>query len=259
MKTWIKYTLLSICGTFILACIVCAFIAGQKDRGEIICRQIRVVVTDSTENRFISPEKIKRDLQKEHGQIIGIPIDSLDLKKIEAIIDSKTAVYKSQAYTTRDSALNIEISQRKPIVRFQKGQTGFYADKDGYVFPLQASFTSHVQIVDGNIPINICNGQKGEINDPKEKEWLLQTVELINYIENDKNWKRIIVQIHVNQNGDIVLVPREGQERFIFGKPVEIGQKFEKMKKYYTAIIPKVGSGQYKTVDLRFRGQIICK
>ena len=259
MKNWIKYTLLSVCGALILACIVCAFVAGRKDRGEIICRHIRVTVVDSTENRFIAPGKIKKDLQKEYGKIIGMPIDSLDLSRIEAIIDSKTAVYKSQAYATKDSALNIEISQRKPIVRFQKGSVGFYADKDGFIFPLQSSFTSHVLIVDGNIPISTNKTCQGEITDPVEKEWLHKTVGLINHIENDKDWKRIIVQIHVDKNEDIILVPRDGKERFVIGKPTDIVEKFEKMKKYYTAIIPKAGSEQYKVVDLRYKGQIICK
>ena len=87
----------------------------------------------------------------------------------------------------------------------------------------------------------------------------LKTVGLINHIENDKDWKRIIVQIHVDKNEDIILVPRDGKERFVIGKPTDIVEKFEKMKKYYTAIIPKAGSEQYKVVDLRYKGQIICK
>ena len=259
MKNWIKYTLLSVCGGLIFACIVCAFIAGQKGRGEIICKRINIIVTDSTENHFISPGNIKQDLLNEHKRIIGLPIDSIDLKTIEAIIDSKTAVYKSQAYTTKDSTLNIEITQRKPIVRFQKGSIGFYADKDGYVFPLQSSFTSHVLIVDGNIPINVNNGQKGAIQDPKENEWLQNTVKLVNHIEDDKDWKKMVVQIHVNEDGDLILVPREGQEIFVLGKPVNIESKFDKIKKYYTAVIPKAGSKKYKVIDLRYKGQIICK
>ena len=130
MRQWTKYILLSVCGALISACIVCAYVAGRKSRSGIICRHIKVFVNDSTENRFISPEKIKKDLQKEQGKIIGTPIEEINLQEIESIIDNKTAVYKSQVYTTKDSTLVIEISQRKPIVRFQNGANGFYADKD---------------------------------------------------------------------------------------------------------------------------------
>ena len=102
-------------------------------------------------------------------------------------------------------------------------------------------------------------GQKGKIKDSKEKEWLQNTVNLVNYIESNKDWKRMIVQIHVNQSGDFILVPRDGQEKFLIGKPVDIESKFDKIKKYYTAIIPKAGSKKYKVIDLRYKGQIICK
>ena len=78
-------------------------------------------------------------------------------------------------------------------------------------------------------------------------------------IEEDDEWKRLIVQIHVNQEGDMILVPREGEEKFLIGKPEKAEEKLDKLKKYYTAIIPKVGKDRYKHIDLRFKGQIICK
>jgi cell division protein FtsQ len=259
MKQIGKYILLGACGVIILACIICSVILGKVNRGQIVCRKIEVVVSDSLDNRFISADHIRQTLVKEYGKIIGEPLDSIDLNKIESIVDSKSAVYKSQVYTKKDSSLNIEITQRKPIVRFQKGKLGFYADKDGYIFPLQSTFTAHVQIVDGNIPITFTSDHKGEISDPKEREWFLKTINLVNMIEEDDEWKRLIVQIHVNQEGDMILVPREGEEKFLIGKPEKAEEKLDKLKKYYTAIIPKVGKDRYKHIDLRFKGQIICK
>ena len=82
---------------------------------------------------------------------------------------------------------------------------------------------------------------------------------LVNYIENSKTWKGKIVQIHIEQNGDIVLVPRKGQETIVLGQPTEIEDKFERLARYYTAIIPEKGEKTYKRVDLRYRGQIVCR
>ena len=259
MKKTLKYILLGICGALIIACIVCAFIAGHESRKEILCKRINIIVADSLENRFINPDKIKKDIRKEYGNVVGMPLDSIDLSKVEEIVDGKTAVFKSQAYTTKDSTLNIEIKQRKPVVRFQKGRTGFYADKEGYIFPLQTSFTSHVLIIDGNIPINMNCVQTGQIDDSEGKDWFHKTIALVNYIESDTEWKKAIVQININKNNDIVMVPRDGQEKFIFGQPDDIEHKFEKLRKYYTAIVPKAGKDTYKVIDLRFKGQIVCK
>ena len=36
-------------------------------------------------------------------------------------------------------------------------------------------------------------------------------------------------------------------------------EKFRKMEKYYTHIVPAKGEGHYKHVNLKFKGQIVCK
>ena len=92
-----------------------------------------------------------------------------------------------------------------------------------------------------------------------EKAWIEKIMGLVNYIEASDEWRNMIVQIHVTENTDLILIPREGRERFVFGQPEDIAEKFERMKKYYTAVIPEKGSDKYKEVDLRFKGQIICR
>lgn len=259
MNKVLKYVLLSVSGVLIAACIICAAFYGKAQRGQIICRKIEVCVKDSMDIRFITSDEIKKSIRREYGKCIGKVLDSIDLVTIEKLIDSKSAVLKSQVYTTKDSTLHVDVTQRKPLVRFQQGNSGFYADADGYVFPLQSTYAPHIQIVDGSIPVRVAEGHKGEIENPKSRKWLMDMIEMIKYIENDPDWKKIIVQIHVNDDKDLVLVPREGQEKFIFGYPDRLEEKFGKFRKYYTAVVPKAGRDRYKVVDLRFNGQIVCK
>lgn len=259
MKKIIKYILLGIGGTLILACMVCAFIVGRYERSGILCRGIEVNVIDSMENRFITAAQVKKIVDKEYGKYTGIAIDSIDLHKMEEIIDSKTAVLKSQVYATKDSILHIDVTQRRPIVRFQQGNKGYYADRDGYIFPLQRTFASHVQVVDGAIPLTVDTGHNGEVNNPKEREWLLNTIKLVYTLEEKEGWKDVVVQMHVEKGGEIILITREGNEKFLFGQPENIDEKLEKMRKYYTAIVPAKGKGKYASIDLRYKGQIVCK
>ena len=259
MNKVLKYILLSLCGALIVACMVCSFIGGKALRSELKCERLEVNILDSLNNSFVSEDDVKRFLDKEYGTYIGQPLDSLDLVKMEKIVDGRSAVKKSQAYVTRDGALHVDVTQRSPVVRFQKKDGGFYADADGYIFPLQNSYASHVQVIDGNIPLAANSGYKGSISNPKERTWFERMMRLVNYIQNSKTWKDKIVQIHVADNGDLALVPRTGKELFIFGQPTDIEDKFVKMGKYYKVIIPEKGNGTYKTIDLRYRGQIVCK
>jgi cell division protein FtsQ len=116
-----------------------------------------------------------------------------------------------------------------------------------------------VQIVDGNIPLAANSGYKGDLANDQERAWFKSVMNVINHMEGSKVWKGKIVQIHVDEKGELVLIPREGNERFLFGQPNSLEDKFMKMEKYYTTIIPEKGSARYSTVDVRFRGQIVCK
>ena len=258
MKKILKYILVTLLAVILAGCLVVSYIAGIRSRKPLICKGIRIEILDSTENGFVSASDVRRFIDRSYGNVIGEPLDSIDLTKIEHIVDSRSAVRKSQAFVTRDSLLNIKVTQRRPVVRFQKKDGGFYADADGYIFPLQNTYASHVQIVDGNIPLAANSGYKGDIADPEEKEWFRKVMNVINHMEGSKVWKGKIVQISVDGKGELVLIPREGNERFLFGQPNSLEEKFMKMEKYYTTIVPEKGADRYRTVEVRFEGQIVC-
>lgn len=259
MKPVFRHTITAFCGLLVAAGITAAYIAGVEARRPLKCEGIRVVIKDSLTNSFVSAKDIKTYLDKSYGKYLGMPLDSMDLTRMEEVIDSRSAVKKSEAYVTRDGYLNISVTQRRPVVRFQKTDGGFYADAEGCLFPLQNSFASHVQVVDGNIPLKANTGHKGYIEDSKEKEWFEGIMEIINFLDDSRTWKGKIVQIHVDENSNLVMIPRQGKERFIFGKPENTEEKFEKMERYYSTILPEKGSGHYRWIDLRFDDRIVCR
>ena len=221
--------IINIASALLLAAVLCvAFIAGTARRAPLTCKGLNVVISDSLSNRFVSAADVKKYIDNEFGDYVGRQIDSIDLCKVEEILDGKSAVLKSQAYTTPDGMLNVSLTQRTPVARFLTPGGGFYADSEGFIFPLQASYTSRVHIIDGEIPVRIGRDFKG--------------------------W-----QINVIKGGELVLIPREGDEKFHFGQPDRVAEKFEKMEMYYTSIIPAKGEGYYRNINVEYEGQIVCK
>ena len=258
MPDTVKNILKGVVAAAIAAALCTAYICGAHQRRELKCTRLNVIITDSTVNRFISSEEVRKTLDRQYGEYIGIAIDSIDLMKIEEMIDNKSAVKKSEVYATMDGTLNIRITQRKPMIRFQTDDRGFYADEDGILLPLQTTYTSHVHVVDGNIPIRSNSGYKGAPQSEEERIWLKGISDMIRYMDKGI-WKDKIVQIHIDGDRNVILIPREGNEKFIFGQPVDIGNKSTKMEKYYTHIVPAKGRDHYRTVDLRYDGQIVCR
>ena len=198
-------------------------------------------------------------MDKYYGAYIGQRLDSIRLHQVESILDVQSAILKSEAYTTEDGLLNIRLTQREPVVRFQKGRYGFYADCNGFIFPLQENYTSPVPVMDGAVPIKATEGYKGAPGTEEEKAWIAGVISLVQYMEKTRIWAENIVQMHVEDDGDIVMIPREGNERFIFGSPFDAAAKFGRMADYYRYILPDKGEGYYRTVNVKFDKQIVCK
>ena len=246
----------------VTAVAACLFIWLVSDRlaadarREVTLNKVEAVVADSLDRKFISREDIK-DWMEDYGTYMGLRLDSVDLRKVETLIDSKSAVRKSQAWLTDDGSLHISVTQREPAVRFQSQGSGFYADLDGYLFPLQNRHTARVPVVDGELPLHLEKGFKGEPETEAEKKWVFSVLELVRFLDTRKEWSDLVGQITVQKGGNLVLVPREGNERFLIGTPTDIEAKFDRIRKYYEGVAPL--EKDYRTVDVRYARQIICK
>ena len=256
MKPVVRYI---IAASAVTACLF-LWLVGDRlsadNRREVTCSGLETIIADSLERQFISEDDI-RDWMNDYGTYLGLRLDSVDLRKVESVIDGKSSVRKSQAWLTDDGVLHVSITQREPVVRFQGASGGFYADADGYLFPLQNRHTARVPIVDGALPVKFGKGFKGVPETEKEQEWVASMLGLVKYLGARKEWNDLVGQITVRPDGNLVLIPREGTERFLFGGPTGIDAKFDRIRKYYEGVAP-TRETPYRTVDVRFDGQIIC-
>ena len=257
MKPVVRYI---IAASAVTACLF-LWLLGDRvaagNRREVTCNGIDAIIADSIQRKFVSPEDVK-DWMADYGTYLGLRLDSVDLRKVEAVIDGKSAVRKSQAWLTDDGVLHVSVTQRMPVVRFQGASGGFYADAEGFLFPLQNRHTARVPVVDGALPLKIDKNFKGEPQTEQEKQWVLSVLDLVRWLGARKEWNDLVGQISVRKDGNLVLVPREGVERFVFGTPTDIEAKFGRIRTYYESIAPSRET-PYKSVDVRFDGQIICR
>ncbi len=257
MKKGLKYLIFVLCLLLFAAVAVLLCAGASRQRHLVTCTGLDVQLPK--EGRFVSEEDVKGYLQDFYGPYIGERIDSMDLAKIEAALDRRSAIRKCEAWTTADGMLHIGVMQRRPVVRFQLGNDGFYADETGFIFPLQSKYTPLVPVIDGDIPLNVAKDYKGEPGSEKEQGWISKILDMLAYMKRSGVWDRDISQITVQGNGDLVLSPRQGRERFIFGEPEDFEAKFSRIEDYYKYIRPAKDSAYYRTVNVKYDGQIICR
>ncbi len=259
-KTGVFRKILKMLTAFLMmVAMVVAFISGQHYRKTRTCTGIRTLVTGCSEAQFIRPEDIEGILTRNCGELRDRACRSIDLAQIETLLDSQDVIRNCEVFFTRDGMLNVALCEREPILRIQTSRGGFYVDREGVMFPLQRVHTVNVPIVDGKVPVGWKEFETKDCGSEYKRHWLQGTIDLALALKADPDWRSKFTQFHCTDKYGLVLIPKEGQERFVIGEPVEIGKKIRKMGKYYTHIRPKDSEKRYRKVDLRYDGQIICK
>lgn len=257
MKIKLQHIIFGLClclftiGTMIL------YSKSKLERKELTCERIEIKLVDDMQ--YVQEEDVRRYLRKELGELNGQRLDSVQLYRIEQIIESKSAVKKCEAWTSRDGCLHIELSQREPVIRFELGEKCFYADKEGFLFPLGQGKQVDVPVIKGAMPLNINENWRGEAQDEKSRTWVLGILSLREKINGNHKLKKELESLSVRKNGDICARLKECPTVFIFGQPDELDKKMEGLQKYFEKIVPVKGDKYYKSVNLKYNKQIVCR
>ena len=228
-----------------------------KESSGIVCKKLKVTVLDSLQNKFVNSGDISAILSQAGVVLNQSKVTEIDHHKLENLLNNKTAIKVSQISVTTQGTLAVDIMQRKPILRFQTENGGFYIDESAYIFPLVKNFSSYVPVVTGHIPVKIPAGYRGET--PDDTEWSRNMLELGLLLQKEEFWSTMIEQIYVDPKGRLLFTPRVGMVDIIFGKPEDIDYKFDKLRTFYDSVVAYEGWDKYASVDLSFSNQLVCK
>lgn len=229
---------------------------AHAHEAEETCRAIRIIVEDSRDNKLISSRDVL-DMLDGGSSIIGERMQNLDICGIENELSSHGEVRNAEVFKDMSGMLSIKMVQRRAVIRFDNGKKSFYSDSTGYLFPI--CNVADVPVVTGHIPVRYKAGQKGFTSSAAEAKWIASLIRLGDYIEKHDYWHRQIEQIDVADDGDIYLYTRDGKQDVIFGSATDIADKFSRLATYYRGIGPLKEAESYKTVNLKYKNQIICK
>jgi cell division protein FtsQ len=247
--------------TYILVAL--SFVGNRSNM--VTCSSINIEIADSLNNSFVTKSDVLKTIQKHNSNLIGIPIRMINTYEIEKQIANIQAVKNVDAFTTSDGKLNIRVNQRTPMVRIinRNGQS-YYIDLEGQTLPLSRNYTSHVLVINGNITepfeigpnIKVMNWADKEINE--QSPLICQLYDFAKFLHNDRFWKAQISQVYVASQNNIELIPRVGPHVVILGSLTDYETKLAKLKLFYQKALPDEGWNKYKTINLKYRNQIVC-
>ena len=231
--------ILSVC---LFAYLIIVLTFASTKLGEVKCEGLQVVVDDAGGNAFIDEDEVLRVIERGYGDLKDMNIASVDKDSLERVLIRNSVIKSAQVYYSLDGYFHVEITQRKPVLRVLAGD-GYYVDEDGKVMPLSGKYTSRVVVATGNISKKFaCNG----------------LYPFVMALKEDDFWEALIEQIVVVKDNEVVLIPKVGNFKIVFGKVDDYVAKLDKLRFFLKEGIALKGWNVYKEINLKFDNQVVC-
>jgi cell division protein FtsQ len=226
----------------------------------IPCGGITISIADSSDYHFVTKNEIAELIAQNNTKILGKPISNIALSEIAGRIARIRELKEAEVYTTIDGILHVSVDQRDPIMRVITGSGDYFLDEDGILLQCKGLYTPRLHIVGGNIRITgpMLNGVS--ILDTSIKNSILKDIyQLVNYINSDNFWSAQIDQIYVDDEDEINLIPRLGNNVIHLGTIENLEGKFRNLEAFYKKVLPEIGWNKYELINLEFKDQIVCR
>lgn len=241
MKNLASTILSSVLAALSLAALVLAFIGEQGRRSTIRCKGIDVQVCDSAVNRFVDADKVRSTIDREYGGYRNIPLYEIRLSDMESLLQGKTFTKDAQCWVTGDGMLHVKLSQITPVARYEGPRGLMYISQDGRCIRTGEDWKKNLVCVTGELKQD-------------DAAWMAALGSGAVAIQADPGLRSGADTLLCRRNGECELRIGGLAESFIIGMPRHLPERLGKIRTYRTKI-----HGSYSSVDLRYKGMIICK
>ncbi len=232
-------------------------IAAMGKQKKNTCKDYVVAIKgNQEENFFLDKTEIVKLLKvAAKGNIKGQSKESFNLLEMESLLEDNVWIKDAQLYFDNKDVLHVSVTEREPVARIFTGSgKTFYIDADEKGIPLSENVSTKLPVFT-NVP---------DKKDRTKKDSLLihDIRTTAQFINSNPFWKSQVAQVDLVQSDadgswQFEMVPVVGNHIVKLGDGENIDQKFNRLFIFYKEILSRTGFDKYKTIDVRFAGQVI--
>tara|TARA_B110000967_G_scaffold158793_1_gene164251 strand:+ start:12650 stop:13435 length:786 start_codon:yes stop_codon:yes gene_type:complete len=252
---------ITIWALFIIGVLLLLSFTYEKKK-EKVCVEVKYSIDMLSGNHFVTPARLDGILKSIGFKVGQDKFKDIDTKKLERKLLSISSIERVDVFKNMNGTLEIKVEQRKPIARvFNRNGYSVYLDDNGKTMQVSDFYTARVLVINGHLNLKVGENIEAITHNDSLKGLTLidELYELAAYIEKDKFLKAQIEQIYVKRNKEVILIPKVGNQEIIFGKVEDVDAKFKKLILFYKEGINPTNLNLYKTINLKFNNQIVCK
>ena len=232
-------------------------IAAMRKQKAELCKGYEISIKGERSAGFFLDQQAIAKLLKAaaKGNIKGQSKTAFDLLQMEQLLEDNVWVKDAQLYFDNKSVLHISVEEREPVARvFTAGGRSFFIANDEQVMPVSDKAIAKVPVFTG------YSDKKGFT---KEDSALIHDINTTaTYISKNAFWNAQVAQVDIVADcgagcWEFEMIPVAGRHLVRLGNGENIDQKFQRLLAFYRQVLGRTGLDHYKTIDVRFAGQVI--
>lgn len=251
--------------------IICIVQSSFKEYSEAVkFTEVKVNISDSSRIGFVRKVDILRKLNSFNLKAGVTKIKDINLQKIENSLKSDSYIKQVEVYGDINGRLVIDIKQFMPMLRIiNEGGTSYFVDEEYNVVEHRNFVGMKLPIVSQEANVISIEDIKNKKEDKKSKDKLQKAkdrvssiIRLLEFIEEDDIWGNMVSQVNLNRKGEVEIIPRLGNHVITFCDMDSVAMYrdyFDKLYRFYKSQSENGVWSQYSNVNLKYRGQVVCK
>jgi len=238
---------------------------AEKEHQATICNKCDVLIKYNSDDYFITVDDIDAFFNAKGIKIKGAPLADIDVGELEDALFTIPYVEDADVSMTIDGDVNIKIVQKRPIVKvYNQYGRNFYIEDKGGLIPSSDNYTARLLVANGFIGDYYSPFTRLNVTDSLGMDTLVMNTaaykifRMAQYINEDDFWRAMIEEIYINSKGEIEMYTKIGEHSIIFGDINNMDEKFNKLLVFYKQGLNKVGWSKYKTLNLKYKNQVVC-
>lgn len=234
----------------LVAFLVVTLAFTSRESKNISCRGIEVKFEEN-ELIKISESEITRLVKLADEQLIGKNLGMINSELIEKEVENHQAILNAEVYkvVAKDSSsyagiLGVKVKHREPAVRIISSSGNYYLDKTGAKIPVSANYAANVLVATGYISEQFARDQ---------------LLPFVLFLNNNDFWDAQTEQIHVEQDGNVIITPQVGDHLVELGSLEDFQEKLRNMWVFYNQVMVNNNWNKYEKVSVKYKNQVIAK
>ena len=239
--------MLILLGTIAVAVLV---IVANVSRSRSQVRGVEVSIRYGKTPMLVDEQTVVDSILKTVPRLQAMLVKDVDCDVVTEAVTHVPYLKEVSTSVSVSGKVVVRATQRRPIARIFYAGKELYFDAEGGIMPV-----SHL----GDCDVLVAGGAFTEpLREDSLNSQMTALLMVADFLDGEQKYSGLIDQIYIGSDGDIMMVPKLGDQSIELGAAEDLDAKFSNLMTFYRKGMPRAGWDTYSKISLKFNNQVVC-